>query len=242
MKSKMIKITGLILTVLFACFTTYQVAAADTWQYGDLTKLIASSNGGGTKYDTYRQVGLSIDDKNVYMYVSMDPELYASDDATWNTGDRNVQLTGYVLTIAGQPIYIDSKSYDFYNLQSSQQNQTKSFPVDVYNPSTFKNTTVTDAVTVQHLVRDNGNRVNNIMQFTIPISALGLKDGEISENAQVTLTNNNIWSDAKTITYAGASTAPWPLVVLGLLIALISVIKMRKSKGSKTAPEVMQYA
>ena len=109
MKSKMIKITGLILTVLFACFTTYQVAAADTWQYGDLTKLIANSNGGGTKYDTYRQVGLSIDDKNVYMYVSMDPEVYASDDATWNPGDRNVQLTGYVLTIAGQPIYIDSK-------------------------------------------------------------------------------------------------------------------------------------
>lgn len=241
MNKKIIKYIVLVGTLLVTCMIDTPLVAADTWEYGALTDKIAASNAGGTKYDTYRQVGLSLDDKNVYIYVSMDPYKYASDDSNFNTGDRDIQLTGYVLTIAGQTIYIDNHSSDYSQLQDSYQNGSKTFPLDVCNSSNYKNNTLSDAATVEHLVRDNGNRMNNIMKLTIPIKALNV--GEIPENTQVSLTNNNIWAGGSvSVNYAGASTAPWPLAIVGMLIAIFGYLKLKKSGIIVSQPGERKHA
>ena len=56
----LISVGIIILTLIGTC----RSVSADSWEYGPLNDRIASSNAGGTKYDTYRQVGLSVDDKN----------------------------------------------------------------------------------------------------------------------------------------------------------------------------------
>lgn len=223
MKVRILKI-GLSLLAICSIFcSSIEYVSADTWAYGNLTKIVAASNGGGTQWDTYRQVGLSVDDKNIHIYVSMDPYIYDSNDSL-NTWDRNAQLSGYVLTIAGETIYIRGDG-DVSSLNNSYSNQTNTYSVNVYSQNTGSKD-VKNAMTVTHLVRDNGNRVNNIMSITLPLKELGIA---LPATTNVTLTNANIWAGAVSITVNGASSGPWVLVIIGLIIASCGFLRLRKS-------------
>lgn len=222
MKCKVVKFCLSLLVTLLTILGSMGFVSADTWQYGDLTKIVAASNGGGTQWDTYRQVGLSVDDQNIYIYVSMDPYIYESNDAL-NTWDRNAQLSGYVLTIAGETIYIRGDG-DVSSLNNSYSNQTNTYSVNVYSQNTGSKD-VKNAMTVTHLVRDNGNRMNNIMSIKLPLKELGIA---LPATTNVTLTNANIWAGAVSITVNGASSGPWIIVIVGLILALITTFRLTK--------------
>ncbi|MCC8440746.1 Firmicu-CTERM sorting domain-containing protein [Leuconostoc pseudomesenteroides] len=223
MKVRILKIGLNVLTIYSIFFNSIGYVSADTWPYGNLTKIVAASNGGGTQWDTYRQVGLSVDDQNIHIYVSMDPYIYDSNDSL-NTGDRNAQLSNYVLTIAGETLFIDGYG-DVSSLNSSQSNQTKTYSVNVGSQNTGWKS-IKNAMTVTHLVRDNGNRVNNIMTITLPLKELGIA---LPATTNVTLTNTSIWAGAVSITVNGASSGPWALAIVGLIIALIATFRLTKS-------------
>ncbi|MCT3114912.1 Firmicu-CTERM sorting domain-containing protein [Leuconostoc lactis] len=151
-------------------------------------------------------VGISADKNNIYAALAMvawDSD-YSGASTKWSGHDFR---QGYTLIIADERI-------DF---TLGDLGQSGNFHV------LYGNEKIGDG----NIVFKNDHDVR--WQFTIDFKAIQkILQHDIPQNTTITLINPRLFEGAETIRYAGASTGPWLLTGIGLLVAISSYYYQRR--------------
>ncbi len=171
---------------------------------------------------TYHDVGFTTDDKYAYIYVSMAPG---------NPGNyKTMQPSGYQISINNHTYDLTLHVYD--KLWTLKPGEGGRFDADVWDRSGNRDTNLSNA---GYMLREKeaDGRGNDVMEVAIPLSTFG---ADANQSATFTLKNPNLGGSSE-ITTTGASTAPYALVVIAVILAAGGLVTYRWRTGRKTANE-----
>lgn len=171
---------------------------------------------------TYHEVGLTADDKNLYLYVSMAPG---------NPGGyKKMMPTDYHVTINNHTYDLTLDVYSL--LWSIQRGQSKEFNVGVWDGKNNKYEALKNAgyLSAEKAPGDD----NQVMEAAIPLSTFG---DDVNQSATFTLKNPTLGGQGSKITTTGASTKPYALAAIGAGIAGSGLVIYQRRKKREVANE-----
>lgn len=202
MKKLFITLTLFLLTLITATGVAHASSGVtidghfDDWKNQPITKWTTDNY-------TYHDVGFTTDDQYVYVYVSMAPG---------NPGNYKVmQPSGYQISINHHTYDLSLHIYD--KLWSLKPGEGGWFDADVWDRTKNHDTTLNHA---GYLLREKeaDGRGNDVMEVAIPLSTFG---DDANQSSTFTLKNPNLSNSE--ITTSGASTAPYALAGVGVVMA-----------------------
>lgn len=189
----------------------------------DKTKSAMKENGDN---DNIKYVSLLTDDKNVYFYVEMKPQL--------SGGYTELQPSGYKLTVGGVVYDIDFNNNKSVSLSKGQ---IKELSVGIYNEKTGSYTVLNNQVAVkyQKITQEMGDSSSvdgwgAVLECEIPFSALTSSSNTAGQ--VITLANRNLWEGQ--VTASGGSTRPFILALISFLVAVGALWMIFKKQQTRS--------
>lgn len=171
---------------------------------------------------TIHDVGFTSDSKNLYVYVSIAPG--NSDNY------KTMQPSGYEITINHHTYDLTLHINDY--LWSLKPGEGGRFDADVWSRTRGKDSVLNNA---GYLLREKeaDGRGNDVMEVAIPLKAFG---DDVNQSSTFTLKNSNLGGNSE-ITTSGASTAPYVLAAIGVVIAVGGLVLYHRRQKRVAANE-----
>lgn len=183
-----------------------------------------------------RQVGLFVDEDNIYIYMSMAPKLF-SPDSKESTNDYDAKSGSYYLSIGGHDMYVQ-----IYFPGYRPDNSSVHFSVgNIYDANSYKSV---NGVGDGYLERQAANgKYNDRWELKIPMATVKEVYGsDLPSQTNITFHGSNggtiFFNGNVSADYSGASSGPILIAMVGLGMAVISLPLMKKYRLRKNGATI----